>query len=191
MQSSPFLRLPAELRNEIYSYVLTKGTYHFRFQYLKRTTSASEKKNRLSLLLSYRQIHAKAALLISSLNTFHFHNVIIFKQAIASLSDGQRKVIRNIAIDVQVGLDERNSTIAYINENTQEGTSITDMFPNLETVFITNQDRYGDRVQNTEVGMRLQRAKQLLKEWMAGGSGGKVKLQYRDTESRGLQDMFG
>jgi len=80
--------------------------------------------------------------------------------------------------------------MAYINEKTREGTSITDMFPNLETVAVTNQDRYGD-VQDSEVGVQLQCAKQLLKDWVAGGSGGKVKLQYRDTESRGLQDMFG
>jgi len=81
--------------------------------------------------------------------------------------------------------------MTYFNDKTREGTSITDLFPNLETVAVTNQDRYGDRVQDTEVGVRLQLAKHLLKDWLAGGSGGKVKLQYRDTESRGLQDMFG
>ena len=72
---SPLLRLPAELRNLIYTYAFDNTTYNFfqgnkiteRTLYAELSTEAS-----MSLLLVSRQVNAKTAYLPYQLSTFNF-----------------------------------------------------------------------------------------------------------------------
>ncbi|KAF2831210.1 hypothetical protein CC86DRAFT_452337 [Ophiobolus disseminans] len=187
-QQALFFRLPAELRNQDYSYVLKKGPYIFKIKYLKSIDSTDERfaleprtRNRFGLLRTCRQIHAETVLLPFALNTLHFNNVIIFKEVVDWLSNKQREVVSSITLNIQMGKDESNATLCFINSQRRNVTSITELFPNLERIIVKNRCPDEDRVQTTEVDVRVQHSKQLVKEWMSGGIEGKVNLEYQDV----------
>jgi len=76
---SPLLRLPAEIRNEIYAYILTEpdATYHFDYRpypYGECVSHGSSVKqpNRLALLRTCRQVFYEAAKLPFKFNTGYF-----------------------------------------------------------------------------------------------------------------------
>ncbi|KAH7076572.1 hypothetical protein BKA63DRAFT_412497, partial [Paraphoma chrysanthemicola] len=82
--SSPLLRLPVELRNKIYAYVLT-GNYPYPFNVMNSTMDPpkqgevsqairimKEEPHPLALLSCCRQVHADAKLLPFELNVFEF-----------------------------------------------------------------------------------------------------------------------
>jgi len=76
-RNSPLLRLPAELRNQIYKYALgghivLLGTTHELVYPRKPRLYPEEPISHFALLRVCSQIHAEAALLPYSLNIFHF-----------------------------------------------------------------------------------------------------------------------
>jgi hypothetical protein len=75
---SPFCRLPAEVRNTIYAYVLGSRTFHFadaiHRHHAKLTPSQP---HLLSILRVSHQIYAEASLLPYSLNVFSFREMEI------------------------------------------------------------------------------------------------------------------
>lgn len=74
----PFLRLPAELRNEIYKYVLKVGEWRSDSKRLRRWSSGRHVQP-LALLSVCKQIHAEASLLPYALNCLHFGYVSGFR----------------------------------------------------------------------------------------------------------------
>ncbi|KAF1959409.1 hypothetical protein CC80DRAFT_326837 [Byssothecium circinans] len=72
-RESPLLRLPAELRNEIYVYVLHSGYYHMSNIRCQRKPTQPPKA--LALLCTSRQIHAEAILLPISQGTLAFNSL--------------------------------------------------------------------------------------------------------------------
>ncbi|KAI4676677.1 uncharacterized protein J4E84_009512 [Alternaria hordeiaustralica] len=71
--SSPLLRLPAELRNTIYTYVFGDNKWIFA-DWDRMRGSNSFKKSNLGLLLTSRQLHEETALLPYMLGRFVFRN---------------------------------------------------------------------------------------------------------------------
>lgn len=73
-RESPFLRLPAEVRNKIYDAALGGRTYKFKDAIYRdhATLETNGERHVLGLLLVCHQIYSEASLLPYSLNTFSF-----------------------------------------------------------------------------------------------------------------------
>lgn len=118
--SSPLLRLPAELRNHIYGYVVTtpnhglwnipehtylhdalNGKFRPKFndeQLRRRMAERAHAQRHLSLLSVCRQVHDEARLFPFEFNTFAFNSPRLFR-FLAKLSQPQRNAIHGIKIN--------------------------------------------------------------------------------------------
>ncbi|KAJ4287295.1 beta transducin [Kalmusia sp. IMI 367209] len=108
---SPFLQLPAEVRNRIYEFVLSDEKFEISHenQYLIIGKSERKKRAYLALLLVSRQIYAETALLPFSLNTFHAnepHHMIRCTNKF-SLAARQSVISIQLTIDIHWHTDRR------------------------------------------------------------------------------------
>lgn len=95
--TASFLRLPAELRNKIYTYVLSGHTYHSKPQ--KRTQPPYNP----SLLRVNRQIYAETALLPYELTLFSFHSYRTLEHFIRARTKSQLAAVRLVDIHMLTG----------------------------------------------------------------------------------------
>jgi hypothetical protein len=100
-QFSPLLRLPAELRNHIYSYVLGGETFDIhcwrRYTPFGFTTRIIKKRtNFLALLAVNHQIHAETYFLPFHLNAFRFKSQDAFHSWLDKFSVDQQDAIREV-----------------------------------------------------------------------------------------------
>ncbi|RYN33813.1 hypothetical protein AA0112_g5632 [Alternaria arborescens] len=131
---SPLLRLPGEIRNEVYQYVLNEGAYHFMDDDLWPMTECEE---RFALLRVCREIYNETRLLPFSLNTFSFSNFQNFHRFIVKFTTAkQRQAIRalDIAICNSCCIDDMKDF------ETRQMYSLSDVLPALQYVDVS---RYG------------------------------------------------
>lgn len=103
LQTSPLLRLPAELRLQIYKYILSGET--FSIHAWRRYTPFSiatrilrKRRNFLALLAVNHQLHAETHLLPFQHNVFRFKSQDAFGSWLAGLSAAQQDAVREIQI---------------------------------------------------------------------------------------------
>ncbi|KAF2270746.1 hypothetical protein CC78DRAFT_596414 [Lojkania enalia] len=100
---SPLLRLPGELRNQIFEYVLDLG-YELRTSnsYIKRRGMSpivhAGKRNALSLLHVCRQLYDETTILPYTLNTFTFHDLYDVDLWIRKTLPCQLETIKSVGI---------------------------------------------------------------------------------------------
>jgi hypothetical protein len=107
---SPFLRLPGEIRNIVYEYALTDGTYDFVQTSLEDTGSArsrefkmtKHKNSGLALLQVCRDIYDDTRLLPFNSNTFRCDTLQTFDRLTTLLNIVQCDAIRSIALTADV-----------------------------------------------------------------------------------------
>ncbi|KAH7076561.1 hypothetical protein BKA63DRAFT_468319 [Paraphoma chrysanthemicola] len=108
---SPFLRLPGEIRNMIYEYHFTPGTF------IIRRSRGRERRNPIQnrlhpnsnrplgipLLLVYRQIHRETALLPYKFHSFHLDCFRGFSHKVRMFSEEQLAVIKKLHLQINWG----------------------------------------------------------------------------------------
>jgi hypothetical protein len=108
---SPLLCLPAELRNEIYAYVIQNGTYRFRDRvvvqsgWLHLEVYMEEPRPRWAgLLCTSRQINTETRLLPYSLNTF---SVLTIQQleVLVERCAGSARDVTSIRLELDISID--------------------------------------------------------------------------------------
>jgi hypothetical protein len=102
-QSSAFLRLPAEVRNQIYAYILSGEAFsiHCWRRYAPfgiATRILRKQKNFLALLAVCHQIHAETRLLPFQLNAFRFKSQDAFKSWLDKFGRDQKEAIQEVHI---------------------------------------------------------------------------------------------
>jgi hypothetical protein len=130
-RESHILRLPGEIRNSIYYYVL-QGELYAKSPGRHIPIERSERKNRLALLASYRQVQQETALLPYKLCTIHFSSGQ-FRVLSFNLSLAKRQAIRSIHLD-DIGSGETDDIIydfAY-----HGFTPLSKFLPNLRLVTV-------------------------------------------------------
>lgn len=100
-QASPLFRLPAEIRNQIYAYILGGETFNIycwrRYKpYGFATRILRKRKFFLALLAVCRQLHSETRLLPFSLNAFSFTSQDAFRSWLDKFSLDQQKTIQKI-----------------------------------------------------------------------------------------------
>lgn len=136
---SPLLRLPGEIRNEIYRHVLNEGVFDFENDVVLLTTQCEERFARLRFC---REIYNETRLLPFSLNTFYFGSFEVFHKFIIKFTTAkfttakQRQAI--LALDLEVCIE---CCIDYVEDfETCQMYSLSDVLPGLQSV---NVVRYG------------------------------------------------
>jgi hypothetical protein len=106
-QSSPLLRLPPELRNQIYEYVLGGEIYYLldssgRMILIKNRYNGARRpqKHCFALLETCRQLHAETASLPSSLNTFASSSLTI-ANFFSKLTTAQQEAVKGVRLYLQ------------------------------------------------------------------------------------------
>lgn len=98
--SSPLLRLPAELREMIYTHALGGHTFHMSMRYIQKHKALARADNpaphALALLLTNRQINNEARLLPFATNTFSGRHEGHLRSWIRSLPSEQRSQIKAV-----------------------------------------------------------------------------------------------
>ncbi len=104
-QQSPLLRLPPELRNKIYGYVLGGKVFQFRSEkYHELVKSSMKKKQNLALLGVCRQVYAETALLPFTLSTFSIRYVKTWHKWLADIKTARAANIKFVQCQMtQVG----------------------------------------------------------------------------------------
>jgi hypothetical protein len=176
----PFLNLPAELRNIIYSYALTKDTQVLVVKTSRKNNLGPNKT--LSLLSVCRKIHTETALLPFTLNTLRFVNIRDLPAGIDMLKANQRAVVKNIHIDSQVYKTYLHPGTTIVTKMEDAGTHITDLFPILEPVVGKNM-HYCNCMSCIfeQRPMYMEDSVMEVHEWLSGGPDGKVKVVWVDT----------
>jgi hypothetical protein len=100
-RDSPLLRLPAELRNQIFRYALGGETWNFvvRESNRHRVRNCSGFQHALALLAVCRQIYAETALLPFSLGSFSFNDSDDFEIWLKALNSAQRNEVSVVGIE--------------------------------------------------------------------------------------------
>jgi len=126
---SPFLRLPAELRNRIYGYTLAYGTLEVPSWSQWGQLPLLD----VGLLRTCRQIHAETTMLFYSLNTFRLNNNMDLVTLTACLNAEKRSVIRRLDLNLRAAL--------AINDAMRHGCGCPKLrlFPSLESIHIWGQ----------------------------------------------------
>jgi hypothetical protein len=98
-----FLRLPAELRNQIYTYILSGETFSIhcwrRYTPFGFATRILRKRRLfLALLAVSRQLHSETRLLPFRLNTFRFKSQDAFDSWLDKFASDQQEAIQNIRL---------------------------------------------------------------------------------------------
>jgi hypothetical protein len=105
-RNSALLRLPTEIRQEIWKYVLGGKTYlatcfggrYYSGDY-KFAPSAAETCNGMVLLRTCRQIYSEAVLYPFIKATFAYHNLTYLMRSVQALRPYQRKLVTQLRID--------------------------------------------------------------------------------------------
>jgi hypothetical protein len=102
-QASSFLRLPAELRNQIYTYILGGETFsvHCWRRYTPfgfATRILRKRRLFLALLAVSRQLHSETRLLPFRLNVFRFKSQDAFVSWLDKFALDQQEAIQNISL---------------------------------------------------------------------------------------------
>lgn len=99
-RDSPLLRLPAELRNQIFQYALGCKTWTFlvRESHQQTVYVPSRLEHALALLAVCRQIYAETALLPFSLDTFSFDHYTDLQWWLKAQRPAQSDVVSTISI---------------------------------------------------------------------------------------------
>jgi hypothetical protein len=111
---SPLLRLPAEIRNQIYEYVMCNQTI---------AINARPPRSVFSLPRTCRQIYHETELLFYSGNTFQTREDIVLKEWLAARSARQLAAIQSVQYVFELSLDWNNSW------QTWQSWSWSDLFP--------------------------------------------------------------
>ncbi|CAI9625594.1 unnamed protein product [Alternaria burnsii] len=171
---SPLLRLPGEIRNEIYRHVLNKGVFEFENDVVLRTTGYGE---RFTLLRVCREIYNETRLLPFSLNTFYFGSFEVFHKFIVKFTTAkftttkQRQAIRALHLDLCT-----ECCIGGIKDfEARQMYSLSDVLPGLQSVNVVKGgvDCYPKVTR---------RERQKIDQWLRCGLDERVEMNiwYRD-----------
>lgn len=107
-RNTALLRLPTEIRQEIWKYVLGGKTYlasRFGGRYYSQSYSFApstvEPRNGMALLRACRQIYSEAVLYAFFKAAFAYHDLTYLKRSVKALQTYQRKHITHLRIDCQ------------------------------------------------------------------------------------------
>ncbi|KAH3909070.1 hypothetical protein HBH56_167630 [Parastagonospora nodorum] len=147
-EMSPLLRLPAELRNEIYVYVFTDEYMFASVTYSSMATDPAygpaphtciNNPHRVALSSTCRALHAETQNLPFMFNRFSFKSVLSFQTVALRLSPTQRALITHVSIT-----DEMSSSIFYnlVEMRGRGYSNLVDLLPNAHTVAVrASKDR--------------------------------------------------
>ncbi|KAF1840439.1 uncharacterized protein K460DRAFT_411022 [Cucurbitaria berberidis CBS 394.84] len=134
--TSPLLRIPSKIRNAIYSYVLTEGTYTVvGVNDTNGVTLQDAKPHHLALLSVCRQTYRETAMLPFTLNTFRFDTLKTFDPRNNFPTRPRRHAIKSLHLvtllapvfDALLFLDEMKRPLVV---------SFAEMYPNVQRVEI-------------------------------------------------------
>jgi hypothetical protein len=153
-RNSPLLRLPGELRNTIYEYVLDEGGYTFIIPH-RPARAFGERKNRLAPLSVCRRIHQETVLLPLSLNEFQFFYNVGFRDLFLAIGPSKRRAIREVRLEDQ---QLRNILVRITGLQQLGFGSLSELLPNIQRIRVTTQS-WGKDV----------RGGKTLGDWLRGG----------------------
>ncbi|KAF3046586.1 hypothetical protein E8E12_011070 [Didymella heteroderae] len=147
-RSSSLLRLPTEIRQEIWKYnwkyVLEGKTYlatcfsgrHYRESY-RFAPSTVEAPNGTALLRTCRQIYSEAVLFPFFMATFAYHNLTYLKRSVKTLQAYQRKHATHLRIDCR-----RRSPTLYVEDSglLSDKIDVIKIFPALTRITVLVHD---------------------------------------------------
>jgi hypothetical protein len=161
---SLLLRLPGEIRNQIYEQVFGQRTYGFWVHSFKATYTQP---NDLALLGVCRKIYAEARLFPFSLNTFCFpHFLKSYHTLMMGLEATERQVIRTVRITFYIR--EAETLVADLHECRLD--SLSQVFPALRSVHLHIG---GGKIDPTRLGQ----AAMCIGEWVRSGLNEGVDLE--------------
>jgi len=176
---SPLLRLPAELKNAIYGYVLGYGTY-VALTFGTRPVLLPSRRNYLALFATCRQIYVEAALL-----PFRHYNLCAstlgLERVCLELCPVQRSAIRTL------GLTACDQVFTFDASDWEERgyASLTALFPNLQNVLVGGYDHLDDAYDGSgyhhkETLPVAERAQwNAFAEWVQKDIGGDVMVSFQ------------
>jgi hypothetical protein len=196
---SPLLRLPGEIRNEIYAYVLGNKHYcvatsnhidHDTGQTLSPNGFLTSSKD-LALLTVCRQIHTEAHLLPFVLNTFHYDKLSDMFGTGKILIDQQR-AIQRIHVKCDLGLFSMVNAFLKVILG-PEGLPFAFLMPSVRHVMIDTIIASEDlrRLRRWEGGKNSDtRATHFkaLKTWMLRDSDGRLHVEWNEHFDDGEHD---
>jgi len=147
-RDSPLLRLPSELKNLIYEYVLTVS-YPLCFTRKKHPTKKTKKSRDkkllrgvqydLSLLRVCRKIHHDTALLPFSLNTIQCDSLMVVQRLRMHLSAEQRQAVR--VFRMKANLQHRDKLKRHLSGEAPKVESLSTSLPALRCVELELENR--------------------------------------------------
>lgn len=194
-RASPLLRLPAELRNRVYEYVLYKGTYWFNRE--RATTSKRPIEivpriaNRLSLLRVCRQTYAETALLPFSLNTFCVRARTVHDCLPILLKPVQRHAITKLRLPFIVLKRERDVQLCkyvlhILFEVYGESLAFHDQLKGLQKIIASIAVDAG-YVSRFSISIEaLGKTRDTLRQWLEKGNNKDVEILLQDE---GMMDL--
>jgi hypothetical protein len=142
-RESPLLRLPSKIRNRIYEYVLTQGTFTFAVKRIPRIRRGpfipdldlgelpTKPLPDLALASTCRRIHDEAALFALSLNTIHCTSIYALSWLPHYLNIRQRHSIRDIFFTITSS--STNELSLELSTAGLEATSLGNMLPGVQS----------------------------------------------------------
>jgi hypothetical protein len=176
---SPLLRLPGEIRNRIYTYVIKFRPYEFAIVKPDSTGRRARLKHRangVQLSRVCRRLYHETAMLPFSLNEFCCANFYVCEVLHKLFTTTQRAAMRKLI--VKVAGDKFWPTRMYLHTVIQSGFALSQHYPNLDRVVVRSYytvDNPGGRVRGIIEGKRT-----LLTEWFTKGEKEGFEVEFQD-----------
>jgi hypothetical protein len=179
--SSPLLRLPAELRQQIYVYVIDntstrKGTYHEAIPFHPRSVQHLSSQLWLGLLQTCRQAYHEAAHLPLSLNMVSIQEISELKSFLDHVVAGQRYPPTKLRIRIPVCHRRQHIASAPGNSLVQSLRTVRQ----LEVHWQRDDGNSRFIMPATQRAREIARQESVWRGYLAGSSGAGVELVFTD-----------
>ncbi|KAH7086754.1 hypothetical protein FB567DRAFT_592624 [Paraphoma chrysanthemicola] len=189
---SPLLRLPGEIRNEIYTYLLSGRTNLLvRHPYLKIMVGTETRPDELSILVVCRQTYQEAHALPFALSTWFLRDLYdLASLPLCRFGDHQLREMRHVHVECALGYHQlERGPLSYLEE---KNVLICDFLPRVKDIFLgtgiprlQSLPTYGpvvwSRPAETMVALKEGKTEELRKQW-------KVSEHIREWLSQGMGD---
>jgi hypothetical protein len=169
-RESPLLRLPQEIRDQIYGYVFTHDTYIFRSISPRVAGLVQSKATSVGLVSACRRLHHETALLPFTLGSFHCVGISVPEKLYALLTKAQRNSIQRLSF--YVNITHKDEVRNFANRMWRRDVVFGQLWPGVrEVVVITKGSNTGWTRWGNEMSLR---------NWLRQGAVSDLKIVFQE-----------
>jgi hypothetical protein len=169
-RESPLLRLPQEIRDQIYEYAFTNDTYTFRSISPSVAGLVQSKTNSVGLISTCRRLYHETALLPFTLGSFHCAGITVPEKLHSLLTIAQRDTIQRLSFDVNI--THKHEIRNFSNKVWRKDIRFGQLWPGVRQIVVV--------IKGSNTGIMRCVNEMSLKRWLLHGASSDLKVVFEE-----------